>query len=140
EFTDSEFTKWHAAIRDANKRAPTMDYVRSKIAEVRDALMYEFKEEDIEKIVAEKDRFRSHPTNYAMKKTQLMKERDVAQLRQVPGSVPSRDTKTYYCFIVAKLIPPQEPEKPKAKPAGDNASLYSLHDFEINIDLDLPVA
>ncbi|XP_050680354.1 RNA polymerase-associated protein Rtf1 [Leptidea sinapis] len=81
EFTDSEYQKWSKAIKDANKRPPTMDFVRSKISEVKDALMYEFKEEDVEKIVAEKDRFRSHPTNYAMKKTQLMKERDVAQLR-----------------------------------------------------------
>ncbi|XP_063835386.1 RNA polymerase-associated protein Rtf1 [Ostrinia nubilalis] len=239
EFTDSEFTKWHAAIRDANKRAPTMDYVRSKIAEVRDALMYEFKEEDIEKIVAEKDRFRSHPTNYAMKKTQLMKERDVAQLRgddelvmdlnakiqeleerashldktrtssiqsisyinnrnrklnvetaekaimeevkankgkKIDDPFTRRHTKPVMNFNSKhgnrsqelqrneeaaaeaqkqredeereakarqekeRLVAPQEPEKPKAKPAGDNASLYSLHDFEINIDLDLPVA
>uniref|UniRef100_A0A1E1WLS4 Plus3 domain-containing protein n=1 Tax=Pectinophora gossypiella TaxID=13191 RepID=A0A1E1WLS4_PECGO len=81
EFTDSEFQKWFKAIKDANKKPPTMDFVRSKILEVKEALMYEFKEEDIEKIVAEKERFRSHPTNYAMKKTQLMKERDVAQLR-----------------------------------------------------------
>ncbi|XP_053620966.1 RNA polymerase-associated protein Rtf1 [Plodia interpunctella] len=81
EFTDGEFQKWNKAIKDANKKPPTMDFVRSKIQEVKEALMYEFKEEDIEKIVAEKERFRSHPTNYAMKKTQLMKERDVAQLR-----------------------------------------------------------
>ncbi|XP_035451178.2 RNA polymerase-associated protein Rtf1 [Spodoptera frugiperda] len=81
EFTESEFQKWNKAIKDANKKPPTMDFVRNKIQEVKEALMYEFKEEDIEKIVAEKDRFRSHPTNYAMKKTQLMKERDVAQLR-----------------------------------------------------------
>ncbi|XP_050357987.1 RNA polymerase-associated protein Rtf1-like [Nymphalis io] len=81
EFTDNEFQKWHRAIKEANKKPPTMDFVRNKISEVKDALMYEFKEEDIEKIVAEKERFRSHPTNYAMKKTQLMKERDVAQLR-----------------------------------------------------------
>ncbi|XP_045533544.1 RNA polymerase-associated protein Rtf1 isoform X1 [Pieris brassicae] len=81
EFTESEFQKWFKAIKDANKKPPIMDFVRTKISEVKDALMYEFKEEDIEKIVAEKDRFRSHPTNYAMKKTQLMKERDVAQLR-----------------------------------------------------------
>ncbi|XP_061381146.1 RNA polymerase-associated protein Rtf1 [Danaus plexippus] len=81
EFTENEFQKWHRAIKEANKKPPTMDFVRNKILEVKDALMYEFKEEDIEKIVAEKERFRSHPTNYAMKKTQLMKERDVAQLR-----------------------------------------------------------
>ncbi|KAH9633594.1 hypothetical protein HF086_000933 [Spodoptera exigua] len=81
DFTDTEFHKWNKAIKDANKKPPTMDFVRNKIQEVKEALMYEFKEEDIEKIVAEKERFRSHPTNYAMKKTQLMKERDVAQLR-----------------------------------------------------------
>ncbi|KAI5639583.1 plus-3 domain-containing protein [Phthorimaea operculella] len=81
EFTDTEFTKWFKAIKDANKKPPTMDFVRNKILEVKEALMYEFKEEDVEKIVQEKERFRSHPTNYAMKKTQLMKERDVAQLR-----------------------------------------------------------
>ncbi|XP_063543338.1 RNA polymerase-associated protein Rtf1 isoform X1 [Cydia strobilella] len=81
EFTDGEFQKWHKAIKDANKKPPTMDFVRTKILEVKEALMYEFKEEDVEKMVQEKDRFRSHPTNYAMKKTQLMKERDVAQLR-----------------------------------------------------------
>ncbi|XP_041985777.1 RNA polymerase-associated protein Rtf1 [Aricia agestis] len=81
EFTESEFQKWYKAIKDANKKPPTMDFVRSKNNEVKEALLYEFKEEDVEKIVAEKERFRSHPTNYAMKKTQLMKERDVAQLR-----------------------------------------------------------
>ncbi|KAJ2943207.1 hypothetical protein O0L34_g18920 [Tuta absoluta] len=81
EFTDGEFTKWFKAIKDANKKPPTMEFVRNKILEVKEALMYEFKEEDVEKIVQEKERFRSHPTNYAMKKTQLMKERDVAQLR-----------------------------------------------------------
>lgn len=81
DFTESEFQKWYKAIKDASKKPPTMDFVRNKISEVKEALMYEFKEEDVEKIVAEKERFRSHPTNYAMKKTQLMKERDVAQLR-----------------------------------------------------------
>lgn len=43
--------------------------------------MYEFNEEDVTKIIQEKDKFRPHPTNYAMKKTQLMKERDEAQHR-----------------------------------------------------------
>ncbi|GBP87444.1 RNA polymerase-associated protein Rtf1 [Eumeta japonica] len=81
EFSENEFQKWHKAIKDANRKPPTMDFVYNKIKEVKEALMYEFKEEDIEKMVAEKEKFRAHPTNYAMKKTQLMKERDVAQLR-----------------------------------------------------------
>lgn len=32
-----------------------------------------FQEEDVNKIIEEKNRFRAHPTNYAMKKTQLLK-------------------------------------------------------------------
>ncbi|CAH2987305.1 unnamed protein product [Chilo suppressalis] len=238
EFTDSEFQKWHKAIRDANKRPPTMDYVRSKISEVRDALMYEFKEEDIEKIVAEKERFRSHPTNYAMKKTQLMKERDVAQLRgdeelvmdlnakiqeleeranhldktrtssiqsisyinnrnrklnvetaekaimeevkankgkKADDPFTRRHTKPVMNFNKAqgnrsqelqrseeeaaeaqkqreeeekaikerqekeRLSVVQETEKCPTNKPGDSASLYSLHDFDISIDLDMPV-
>ncbi|KPJ02036.1 PREDICTED: RNA polymerase-associated protein Rtf1 [Papilio xuthus] len=242
EFTDNEFVKWHKAIKDANKKPPTMDFVRNKISEVKEALMYEFKEEDIEKIVAEKERFRSHPTNYAMKKTQLMKERDVAQLRgddelvmdlnakiqeledrasqldkTRTSSIQSisyinnrnrklnvetaekaimeevkankgkkqddpftrRHTKPVMNFKSHQggrsqelmrneeaaleeqrlreeeervererqerdrlILQENEPERPKREKTGssDNTSLYSLHDFDINIDLDLPVA
>ncbi|XP_038217297.1 RNA polymerase-associated protein Rtf1 [Zerene cesonia] len=241
EFTESEFQKWFKAIRDASKRPPTMDFVRNKIAEVKDALMYEFKEEDVEKIVAEKERFRSHPTNYAMKKTQLMKERDVAQLRgdeelvmdlnakiqeledrasqldktrtssiqsisyinnrnrklnvetaekaimeeikankgkKTDDPFTRRHTKPVMNFkshqggrsqeleknqeeeAVAqkqreeesKLIKERqekerlaqqsevERSKPREKSATDSNSLYSLHDFDINIDIDLPIA
>ncbi|CAH0598767.1 unnamed protein product [Chrysodeixis includens] len=240
EFTESEFQKWNKAIKDANKKPPTMDFVRNKIQEVKEALMYEFKEEDIEKIVAEKDRFRSHPTNYAMKKTQLMKERDVAQLRgddevvmelnakiqeleerasqldktrtssiqsisyinnrnrklnvetaekaimeevkankgkKTDDPFTRRHTKPVMNFKsggsktqdivrseeeVAEIIKLREEEEKAAqekvekerlqhqqevekakrdKPASnDNTSLYSLHDFEINIELDLPIA
>lgn len=43
EFTESEFQKWNRAIKDANKKPPTMDFVRNKIHEVKEALMYEFK-------------------------------------------------------------------------------------------------
>lgn len=67
---------------DGNKKFSNVYYLRKSIFEIK---VYCSQEEDIEKIVAEKDRFRSHPTNYAMKKTQLMKERDVAQLRYTYG-------------------------------------------------------
>ncbi|XP_045540580.1 RNA polymerase-associated protein Rtf1 [Papilio machaon] len=242
EFTDNEFVKWYKAIKDANKKPPTMDFVRNKISQVKEALMYEFKEEDIEKIVAEKERFRSHPTNYAMKKTQLMKERDVAQLRgddelvmdlnakiqeledrasqldkTRTSSIQSisyinnrnrklnvetaekaimeevkankgkkqddpftrRHTKPVMNFKSHQggrsqelmrneeaameeqrlreeeervererqerdrlMMQQNEPERPKREKtsSSDNTSLYSLHDFDINIDLDLPVA
>lgn len=52
---------------------PTVDSIEHKKKDVQQALNYEFKEEDIDKIIEEKNRFRAHPTNYAMRKTQLMK-------------------------------------------------------------------
>lgn len=55
---------------------PTIDLVDQKKKDVQSALNYEYKEEDIDRIIEEKNRFRSHPTNYAMRKTQLMKVRN----------------------------------------------------------------
>lgn len=39
-----------------------------------------FSEKDIEKIVQEKERFKNKPVNFAMKKVQLMKEKEYAEL------------------------------------------------------------
>lgn len=52
---------------------PTVESIEQKKKDVQQALNYEFKEEDIDRIIEEKNRFRAHPTNYAMRKTQLMK-------------------------------------------------------------------
>jgi hypothetical protein len=54
---------------------PTVEMIEQKKRDVQAALNYEYKEEDIDRIIEEKNRFRSHPTNYAMRKTQLMKVR-----------------------------------------------------------------
>lgn len=73
DFTQNEFDKWRelCALNDIDM--PTVDMIEQKKKDVQAALNYEFKEEDIDKIIEEKNRFRAHPTNYAMKKTQLMK-------------------------------------------------------------------
>ncbi|KAH8290664.1 hypothetical protein KR054_004822 [Drosophila jambulina] len=81
EFTENEFNKWHEACTSAHVQMPTMDLIAIKQADIKKALNYEFKDEDVDKIVEEKNRFRNRPTNYAMKKTCLMKERDAAMLR-----------------------------------------------------------
>lgn len=60
---------------------PTKDTIHQKQADIKEALNYEFNEQDIERIVREKERFKPNPYNYAMKKTQLMKERDSALAR-----------------------------------------------------------
>lgn len=81
DFSDTEFEKWKEVCLGADVELPTLDFVEKKVQEIKDAIVYEFKDEDVHKIIEEKNRFRKYPTNYAMKKTTLMKERDAAILR-----------------------------------------------------------
>lgn len=81
EFTDSEFFKWKETCALQGISVPTFDEVEQKLKDINEALLYEYKEEDIEKIVREKERFKQTPYNYAMKKAQLMRERDAANCR-----------------------------------------------------------
>lgn len=81
DFSDSEFQKWRTECTKANIVMPTLEMIERKTDEIKKAIVYEFKDEDVHKIIAEKNRFRKYPTNYAMKKTVLMKERDAAVLR-----------------------------------------------------------
>ncbi|XP_050443205.1 RNA polymerase-associated protein Rtf1 [Adelges cooleyi] len=79
EFTESEFTKWKELCHLNGITLPTVEDIERKVKDIKAALAYQFKEEDVEKIVREKERFKTNPHNYAMKKTTLMKERDDAQ-------------------------------------------------------------
>jgi len=81
DFSETEYEKWREVCVAQSITMPTLDLLDQKVKDIKEALTYEFKDEDIEKMIEEKNRFRSHPTNYAMKKTCLMKERDAAQLR-----------------------------------------------------------
>lgn len=81
EFTETEFNKWYQDCQQYHVPLPTIDMIEIKANDIKKAFNYEFKDEDVDKIVEEKNRFRNRPTNYAMKKTCLMKERDAAMLR-----------------------------------------------------------
>lgn len=81
DFTDSEFQKWKEVCLNSNIEMPTVELIENKLQEIEEAMNYEFKDEDVQKLIEEKNRFRKHPTNYAMKKTCLMKERYAAVLR-----------------------------------------------------------
>lgn len=81
DFTDSEYEAWKKVCHSADVDMPTLENVDRKVKDIKEAVVYEFKDEDVHKIIEEKNRFRKHPTNYAMKKTCLMKERDAALLR-----------------------------------------------------------
>lgn len=81
DFSESEFESWKKVCHSAAVDLPTIETVERKVKDIKEAVVYEFKDEDVHKIIEEKNRFRKHPTNYAMKKTCLMKERDAALLR-----------------------------------------------------------
>lgn len=81
DFSDSEFNKWVEVCATANVELPTEETIERKINEIKEAMVYEFKDEDVQKIIEEKNRFRKNPTNFAMRKTCLMKERYAAVLR-----------------------------------------------------------
>ncbi|TMS21450.1 RNA polymerase-associated protein RTF1-like protein [Larimichthys crocea] len=79
EFTENEFMKWKEAMIVASMQVPTLDEITKKEQSIKEALNYKFNDKDIEDIVKEKDRFRKAPPNYAMKKTQLLKDKAEGQ-------------------------------------------------------------
>lgn len=81
DFSESEFEKWKEMCVKNDVSMPTIDAVNQKAKDIKDGLTFEYNDVDVEKMVESKAKFRSYPTNYAMKKTMLMKERDAAQLR-----------------------------------------------------------
>ncbi|GIX92916.1 RNA polymerase-associated protein RTF1 homolog [Caerostris darwini] len=80
DFSDSEFHKWRETVLLENIALPTLDDVDKKVKDIQVALNYQYKEDDIENIVKEKERFKKNPHNYAMRKTQLMKNKEMCDL------------------------------------------------------------
>ncbi|XP_050301365.1 RNA polymerase-associated protein Rtf1 [Anthonomus grandis grandis] len=81
EFTEPEFQKWMEATTAAGFDLPNKSKIEQKQADIKEAMMYEFNEQDVERIIKEKERFKPNPHNFAMKKAHLMKEREVALAR-----------------------------------------------------------
>lgn len=81
DFSEPEFDKWRSVCEANAIPLPTVEFLGQKRRAIKEALAFEFNEEDVEKIIEAKNRFRAFPANYAMHKTSLMKERDAAQLR-----------------------------------------------------------
>ena len=103
DFTDTEFNKWLEDCAVQGASPPTLEDIDKKYKDIKDALNFQFKEEDVEKVctkhllywlelftlncsisfkmLQEKHRFRKAPYNYAMRKTELMKQRDMARAK-----------------------------------------------------------
>ncbi|KAG8195196.1 hypothetical protein JTE90_027940 [Oedothorax gibbosus] len=79
DFTDSEFAKWKETLMIENMSLPTTDDIAKKLKDIQTALNYQYKEDDVENIVKEKERFKKNPHNYAVRKTMLMKMKEQAE-------------------------------------------------------------
>lgn len=51
EFTESEFQQWIEANSAAGKDLPTKEWIEQKQADIKEAMGYEFNEQDVERIV-----------------------------------------------------------------------------------------
>lgn len=52
EFSESEYHKWIEATTAAGNSMPTQEQVKEKQSDIKEAINYEFNEQDIERIVS----------------------------------------------------------------------------------------
>lgn len=79
DFSDTEFAKWKETLAIEGSTLPTVEDINRKAKDIQVALNYHYKEDDVETIVKEKERFKKNPHNYAMRKTQLLKNKEMAE-------------------------------------------------------------
>ena len=79
DFTDTEFQKWCTEIKSAGISFPTMGIIKSKKKDIDQAMRYELNDKDIEELVANKNRFRQNPTNFAVRKNKLLMQLEEAR-------------------------------------------------------------
>jgi len=79
QMSPSEYLKWREAIDQANMAVPSLDFVKDKSKEIQGAVNYKWKDNDIDKMIATKERFQKNPKNYAMFKSRLQREKDLAR-------------------------------------------------------------
>ncbi|XP_068682593.1 RNA polymerase-associated protein RTF1 homolog isoform X2 [Montipora foliosa] len=78
-FTESEFSRWMEECQSHGIPLPTLEEIDNKAKKFNEARHYMYNEEDIDKIVAEKQKFRKTPFNYAQKKNHLMRSKEIAE-------------------------------------------------------------
>lgn len=79
-FSDSEFNKWFENMEKDRCDLPGREFFERKKKDIQNALNYQYTDSDIEVIIQEKERFKNRPVNFALKKTKLMKEKELAEL------------------------------------------------------------
>lgn len=77
-FSDSEYNKWVEDCAAHGTELPLMENIEQKQKDIQDLIYFKFSNEDVEKMVEEKLRFKTNPVNFAVAKTLLLKEKDMA--------------------------------------------------------------
>ena len=80
DITKAEFEKWKSAMDYAGRRLPTNLEIREKLKVIEEARSFVLNNDDICRIVEEKERFRKVPVNYAMAKARLCAAKDKAEM------------------------------------------------------------
>ncbi|XP_074661868.1 RNA polymerase-associated protein RTF1 homolog [Tubulanus polymorphus] len=80
DFTETEFFKWKTAMMLGGLQLPTIQEIEQKEKDIQRAINYKFNEDDIDRIVSEKKKFKKNPHNYAMQKTHLIKTKEMAEI------------------------------------------------------------
>lgn len=60
EFTEGEFIKWKELCHMNRIPLPTLEELETKVRDVKAALAYQFKEEDVEKVCLKPNNFFEH--------------------------------------------------------------------------------
>ncbi|CAK8680024.1 unnamed protein product [Clavelina lepadiformis] len=81
DFTDSEFLKWKKAMEEAGEPLPSLDDIAKKQAAINKAQSYKITDTDIDRIVKENGRSRKTPINYAKRKIDLLRQKEIARSR-----------------------------------------------------------
>lgn len=79
DFSESEFNKWKQAMTTAGLQLPGVDDIKKKTISMQKQKAQKMQDSDIDHIVKQKQKFRKNPFNYAMKKTVLLKEKEMAE-------------------------------------------------------------
>lgn len=75
----NDFAAWKERMERDKVDLPTRGHVESKRKDLQNALNYNYKDSDIDTILKEKEKFMKTHKNYAMMKTQLLKQKEQAE-------------------------------------------------------------
>lgn len=78
-FDEEDFIRWRDQVQQDGQESPSRDYFNKKKRDLHKAINHDYTNEDIAYIVRERCKFKDNPYNFALKKTELMGEKQDAE-------------------------------------------------------------